>query len=75
MELFVTMPVILFKPILKRNKALPNNYECPCYYYPIRKGTVERDSFMFKIDLKMSPEQTQEYWIKRGTAILLSVAT
>merc|ERR1712196_729452 len=51
MELFVAMPVILFKPILKRNKALPNNYECPAYYYPIRKGDVSRDSFMFKIDM------------------------
>jgi len=74
MELFVELPVILFKPILKRSKALPNNYECPVYYYPIRKATVDRESFMFYIDLKMGPDHTQDFWVKRGTAVLLSVA-
>lgn len=53
MELYVAMPVIQFKPIQKRNKPPANVYECPTYYYPIRKGTVARDSYMMKIDLKL----------------------
>jgi len=36
MELYIKMPVIHFKPIARRTRALPNMYECPVYYYPIR---------------------------------------
>lgn len=53
MELNVTMPVIWFRPISKRTKPPQNVYECPVYYYPIRKGTVARDSYMMKVDLKL----------------------
>lgn len=73
MELYIKMPVIHFKPIQKRSRALQNNYECPVYYYPIRAGTVDRDSYIMKIDLK-SGEQPASFWIKRGTALLLSTA-
>ena len=52
MELQVPMPVLHFKPISKRSKPPQNVYECPCYYYPIREGTIDKDSFMLKIDLK-----------------------
>jgi len=72
MELFVMMPVIHFKPIPKRSKALQNVYECPTYYYPIRKGTDSRESFLFMIDLKLG-EENAEFWIKRGTALLMSL--
>ena len=72
MELYVNMPVIHFKPIPKRVKPPQNVYECPCYYYPIRKGTVERDSYMMKIDLKLG-ESPSDHWIKRGTALLMSI--
>jgi dynein heavy chain len=80
MELYVPMPVIHFKPISKRAKPPQSIYECPCYYYPIRKGTVERDSYMMKVDLKMtsdfsSPLSKQDFWIKRGTALLMSTGT
>ncbi len=57
MELNVLMPVIHFKPIKKRPKQLPNYYECPCYYYPIREGTIDKDSFMMKIDLKTGEKE------------------
>jgi len=74
MELYVQMPVIWFRPISKRAKAQQNVYECPCYYYPIRKGTVERDSYMMRIDLKLG-EAPAEHWIKRGTALLMSTGS
>lgn len=72
MELYVPMPVFHFKPIPKRIKPPQNTFECPCYYYPIRKGTVVRDSYMMKIDLKLV-DSTPDHWIKRGTAILMSI--
>ena len=72
MELYVPMPVIQFKPIQKRTKALQNVYECPTYYYPIRKGTVERDSYMMQIQLKLG-DASSDHWIKRGTALLMSI--
>mmetsp|Transcript_6338 Transcript_6338/g.7546 ORF Transcript_6338/g.7546 Transcript_6338/m.7546 type:complete len:83 (+) Transcript_6338:4192-4440(+) len=74
MELYVPMPVIQFKPISKRTKPPQNVYECPTYYYPIRKGTVERDSYMMRIDLKLG-ESPSEHWIKRGTALLMSIGS
>ena len=74
MELTVLMPIIQFKPIQKRVKPPQNVYECPCYYYPIRQGTVDKDSFMLKIDLKLG-EQPPDFWVKRGTALVMSLAT
>lgn len=74
MELYVLMPVIWFKPISRRGKALTSVYECPCYYYPIRKGSVDRASFMLKVDLKLG-DSPSEHWIKRGTALLMSTGT
>jgi len=72
MELINLMPVIHFKPIPIR-KQPPGIYVCPCYYYPIRQGGIGRDSFMMLIDLKTG-EQQPEYWVKRGTALLMSTA-
>lgn len=46
-------------------------YECPCYYFPKREGTIGRDSFMLKVDLK-SGDYPAEFWVKRGTALLMS---
>lgn len=73
MELACAMPVLHFKPIPKRTKPLQNIYECPCYYYPSRQAVGSRESFMIKIDLKTG-EQPSEFWVKRGTAILMSLA-
>jgi len=52
MELHCPMPVLHFKPIQKRTKPPQNVFECPCYYYPLRSGTVGKDSFMLRVDLK-----------------------
>lgn len=72
MELAVPMPAFHFKPINKRTKALSNVYACPVYYYPQRQGSIDRDSWMFTIDLK-SGDFSSDFWVKRGTALLLSL--
>jgi dynein heavy chain len=43
------------------------------YLYPIRTGSRERPSFMIPVMLKSGPH-AQEYWVKRGTALLLALA-
>jgi len=74
MELYVPMPVILFKPTTKRGgKTGHGVYSCPTYYYPKREGVIARDSFMLYIDLKTGDE-SPEHWVKRGTALLMSLA-
>lgn len=83
MELYCAMPVIQFKPIARKSKGGDSDnvytrkgefYKCPTYYYPIRSGTINRDSFITTIDLKIGPNHTHEFWIKRGTALLMSLA-
>lgn len=73
MELVWPMPIIHFKPIKDKKKGKQGNiYQCPCYIYPIRTGSRERPSYILSVDLKCG-ETTPEFWVKRGTALLLSL--
>ncbi|XP_026846886.1 dynein heavy chain 2, axonemal [Drosophila persimilis] len=67
MELISPLPVIHFKPVENLKKRSRGIYQCPAYYYPIRSG-----SFVIAVDLK-SGSETADHWIKRSTAILLSL--
>ena len=73
MELIVPMPIMLFKPVENKKKSQRNIYTCPLYIYPHRTGTRERPSFMINVDLK-SGSADPDFWIMRGTALLLSLA-
>lgn len=68
MELISPMPVIHFKPVENLKKKTRGVYQCPAYYYPQRAG-----SFIIAVDLKSGNEKA-DYWIKRGTALLLSLS-
>jgi len=74
MELTVAMPVIQFKPTENKKKTAKGVYACPCYYYPIRTGTPERPSYIITVDLK-SGRSEADHWVKRGTALQLSIAS
>ena len=74
MELFSDMPIIHFKPTLAKKKIPRGTYQCPTYMYPFRSGSRERPSFVIEINLK-SGVYTSDFWIKRGTALLLALAT
>jgi len=84
MALYCPMPIIQFKPTARKSKGGADHdniysrkgeiYACPTYYYPIRNGTINRDSFILIVDLKIGPNHTQEFWIKRGTALLMSLS-
>eukprot|EP00944_MAST-04C_sp_MAST-4C-sp1_P005185 g5185.t1 len=73
MKLVSDMPAIHFKPAEIKRKAPKGMYSCPVYLYPIRTGTRERPSFMVAVDLKAG-DYDATFWIKRGTAMLLSTA-
>ena len=84
MKLFYKMPVIQFKPVLtegkQKGKKGQNLYQCPTYMYPIRTGVVERKSYMFTVMLPIkpginnTPSSDQDFWTKRGAALLMSLA-
>ena len=84
MKLFYKMPIIQFKPTYSEGKVKPkkgqNLYQCPTYMYPIRTGVREKPSFMFTVMLPIKPgvnttsQSDQDFWIKRGTALLMSLA-
>jgi dynein heavy chain len=74
MELFSDMPIIHFKPTLAKKKIPRGTYQCPTYMYPFRSGSRERPSFVIEVNLKCGVFSS-EFWVKRGTALLLALAT
>ncbi|XP_068440309.1 dynein axonemal heavy chain 2 [Clinocottus analis] len=72
MQMVCPIPTIHFKPVENRKKAAKSMYVCPCYYFPVRSGSADRPSFVVSIELK-SGAVTPDHWIKRGTALLMSV--
>jgi len=74
MQLFAPMPIIHFKPVAKKKNVTDGFYSSPLYLYPVRTGSRERPSFMIWVDLKAG-QHDANYWIKRGAALLLSLAT
>ena len=76
MELIVKMPVVHFKPTERKREKTGESartYQCPLYMYPVRTGSRERPSFITMIELDAGGLGA-EYWVKRGTALLLSLA-
>lgn len=67
MELVCTMPSIHFRPVDGAKKRSRKIFGCPCYYYPLRSG-----SFVIAVDLNSGAESA-DFWIKRGSALLLSL--
>ncbi|KAK4876213.1 hypothetical protein RN001_012635 [Aquatica leii] len=73
MQLVCPMPIIHFKPVEQLKKRTRGFYSCPAYYYPIRTGIQGWPAFVVAVDLKSGAENA-DFWIKRGTALLLSLA-
>uniref|UniRef100_A0A8C2ZK56 Dynein axonemal heavy chain 2 n=1 Tax=Cyclopterus lumpus TaxID=8103 RepID=A0A8C2ZK56_CYCLU len=72
MQMVCPIPTIHFKTVENRKKAAKSMYLCPCYYFPVRSGGACRPSFVVGIELE-SGAVTPDHWIKRGTALLMSV--
>lgn len=81
MKLHYPLPVVHFKAVDKSAKQANKTikyYNCPVYMYPIRGGTKENPSYLFNLMQPMGPDPNglvdETFWIKRGTACLLSLA-
>uniref|UniRef100_A0A3Q1IX48 Dynein axonemal heavy chain 2 n=1 Tax=Anabas testudineus TaxID=64144 RepID=A0A3Q1IX48_ANATE len=72
MQMVCPIPTIHFRPVENRKKMAKSMYLCPCYYFPVRSGKGDRASFVVGVELK-SGAVTPDHWIKRGTALLLSL--
>ncbi|XP_042256267.1 dynein axonemal heavy chain 2 [Thunnus maccoyii] len=72
MQMVCPIPTIHFKPVENRKKMAKSMYLCPCYYFPVRSGGAGRASFVVAVELK-SGAVTPDHWIKRGTALLMSL--
>lgn len=73
MELISNMPIVHFKPVEGKRKALKGYYNCPLYMYPVRSGTRERPSYVAAVDVRAG-KGTADFWTKRGVALLLSTS-
>lgn len=74
MQLYAPMPIIHFRPREAVKTPARGMYRCPLYLYPLRTGTRERPSFMTFVELK-SGAREPEFWVKRGTALLLALSS
>ncbi|XP_069805044.1 dynein axonemal heavy chain 2 isoform X1 [Dendropsophus ebraccatus] len=72
MQLVCPLPTVHFRPTESKKKSSKGLYSCPCYYYPVRCGSTGRASFVIGVDLKTG-SPPPEHWIKRGTALLMSL--
>ena len=76
MQLHYKMPIVHIKTVEKIQKASAKIgfYESPVYICPDRSGTINMSSYLFSINLPFENKEYQEsFWIKRGTAVLLSL--
>ncbi|KAM4675882.1 dynein axonemal heavy chain 2 [Discoglossus pictus] len=72
MQLVCPLPTVHFRPTESKKKSMKGLYSCPCYYYPIRSGSAGRASFVIGVELRAGAAPA-EHWIKRGTALLMSL--
>lgn len=69
--IFLTEQDIHFMNLLLQICTLAT-YICPCYYYQNRSGPPGKPSFMIGVELKTG-DFPSEHWVKRGTALLMSL--
>ena len=69
-------PVILFKPILADQIPEKKNYKCPLYRTAERRGVLATTghSSNFVLDIRFPSMCSEDHWIRRGVAALLSLS-
>eukprot|EP00927_Polykrikos_kofoidii_P001659 TRINITY_DN10635_c0_g2_i1.p1 TRINITY_DN10635_c0_g2~~TRINITY_DN10635_c0_g2_i1.p1 ORF type:complete len:1545 (-),score=361.06 TRINITY_DN10635_c0_g2_i1:69-4703(-) len=73
-QLFVPMPVVLFRPELDW-KPRPERYPCPVYKVLSRKGTLSTTghSTNFVRDMEVNSLEDPDEWIRAGVACFLAL--
>jgi dynein heavy chain len=76
-ELFDPMPVIWLKPCKTSDYNPTSCYTCPMYKTSIRAGTLSTTghSTNFVVQLHLPSDESENHWIRRGTAMLLMLDT
>lgn len=75
-QLFSPAPLIWLLPCESSKKAHNPSYSCPLYRTTERRGvlatTGHSSNFVFNVD--MPSDKPQEFWVRRGVAMLLSLS-
>lgn len=71
-QLLDVMPCIWLKPVISAEYAPQSVYDCPLYKTSIRAGTLSTTghSTNFVVALPIPTDKPQDYWIRRGCAML-----
>ncbi len=74
-ELFTEMPILWLQPETNRQIPTSGIYMCPVYKTLTRAGTLSTTghstNFVFTIEVPSS--KSQQYWIKRGVALICAL--
>ncbi|KAK8888171.1 hypothetical protein M9Y10_039235 [Tritrichomonas musculus] len=75
-QLTQEMPVIWLKPVQKRVPPTKGVYNCPVYKIGTRKGvlTTTGHSSNYVLTIELPTDTDESFWIKRGVALLCSLA-
>jgi dynein heavy chain len=68
----VEFPVVWLEPVLEEDLKLDKTFSCPLYKTSERAGTLSTTghSTNFVQFMAIPTEKDQDYWIRRGTALL-----
>lgn len=72
-ELFITFPIMKLTPTKPSDIVDRPIYHCPCYKTTDRKGvlstTGHSTNFILTMNLPRNPQQEENHWVLRGTAL------
>ena len=68
----IKMPVIWLEPVLEKDAIEEKAYQCPLYKTSLRAGELSTTghSTNFVLFMNLPSEMVQDYWIRRGVALL-----
>jgi dynein heavy chain len=74
--LYTVGPMIHFTPSKKEDISLVDKFCCPLFKTPDRRGVLMTTghSTNYVTDIKMPTNVPASHWVKRGVAMLLSIA-
>ena len=74
--LYTTTPMVHFSPITKDEVTTEGRFACPLFKTPDRKGVLMTTghSTNYVCDIKFPTAVPAAHWVKRGVAMLLSIA-
>jgi dynein heavy chain len=74
--LYTPAPMVHFSPIRKKDISTVDRFACPLFKTPDRKGVLMTTghSTNYVCDIKLPTNVPAAHWVKRGVAMLLSIA-